>query len=174
VPGGIQALYDQIDDPRLLAFIQQKFLPSSWYDVLPVAPLIRAEARAMKMTVAQYLRHRTEFQAKEDINGIYRFLLKLFSPESVSMRLPRMLTQIFNHGSHEERVVEPGWIEATLDGYPKMLWEWYSTAFEVYAETALVLAGGRKVRAMVRPPEEEQTQNGVTLMRFRFDARWEA
>jgi hypothetical protein len=173
VLGGMQALYDQIEDPRLLAFIQQPFLASGWYDVLPVAALIRAEARAMNLTVPIYLRQRTAFQAKEDINGVYRFLLRLFSPEKVGLRLPRMLTQIFNHGTVEARLVEDGWIEATLHGYPKILWEWYSTAFEVYSETALRLAGAKKAAALVREPEDDRIEAGVALMRVRFDLRWE-
>src|SRR5262245_7547481 len=35
VQGGLDELYQAIDDPELLAFIQQKFLPCAWYDVLP-------------------------------------------------------------------------------------------------------------------------------------------
>jgi hypothetical protein len=174
VEGGVEALHKEIDDPRLLAFIQQKFLPSSWYDVLPVAPLIRAEARAMKLTTMQYLKQRTAFQVREDIGGVYRMLLKLISPESVAMRLPRLLTQIFDHGQSEARLVEPGWIESTLSGYPKILWEWYSTAFEIYSETAIGLAGGKKVSALARPPDDMGEQDGVPLIRFRMDARWEA
>jgi hypothetical protein len=173
VPGGLDALYAQIEDPKLLAFIQQKFLPSSWYDVLPVAPLIRAEARAMKLTVAHYLKQRTVFQAKEDIHGVYRFLLRLLSPEMVGKRLPRLLTQIFNHGTNDTRLVEPGWIQSVLDGYPRILWEWYSTAFQVYAETALVIAGAKKASGIVRPPEGERIEQGVPLMRMRLDVRWE-
>jgi hypothetical protein len=173
VEGGLEALYKEIEDPALLAFIQQKFLPSSWYDVLPVAPLIRAEARAMKLTTMQYLRQRTQFQVREDIGGVYRMLLKLISPESVAMRLPRLLTQIFDHGSAEARLVEPGHIESTLSGYPKILWEWYSTAFEIYSETAIGLAGGKKASSLARPPEDMGESDGVPLIRFRMDARWE-
>jgi hypothetical protein len=173
VEGGIAALHEQIDDPRLLAFIQQKFLPSSWYDVLPVAPLIRAEARAMKLTTTQYLRQRAAFQVREDIGGVYRMLLKLISPESVAMRLPRLLTQIFDHGSVEANLVEPGFIQSTMSGFPKILWEWYSTAFEIYSETAIGLAGGQKPSSLARPLEDMGSADGVPLIRFRMEARWE-
>jgi hypothetical protein len=173
VPGGVAALHAQIEDGKLRAFIEQKFLPSGWYDVLPVAQLIRAEARALNLTVANYLRKRTVFQVEQDIGGIYRFLLAILSPESVATRLPRLLTQIFDHGTTEVRLVEPGWLESTMGGFPALLYDWYSTAFEVYTETALHKAGGKKILALVRPPEPEGQKDGVDLIKFRVDARWE-
>src|SRR5690349_3398739 len=88
VPGGLQELYRSIDDPELLAFIQQKFLPCAWYDVLPVVPLIRAEAKAMRHSVRRYLQLRSGYQAHQDLSGVYRFLLKIASTEAVALRLP--------------------------------------------------------------------------------------
>lgn len=173
VPGGLEALYKEIDDPALLAFIQQKFLAASWYDVLPVVPLIRAESRTMRLPIAAYLRHRAVFQAKQDIGGVYRFLLKLVSPEKVGLRLPNLLSQIFDFGKNEALSPEKGRIETTLHGYPGVLWEWYSTAFAVYSETALTLAGAKRAAVVARPPENERIEHGVQLVRFRIDCRWE-
>src|SRR5687768_13596595 len=61
VEGGVAALIAAIDDPKLKDFIQQKFLPVAWYDALPAAPLIRAEAKAMGLKVSHYLRLRSTF-----------------------------------------------------------------------------------------------------------------
>ena len=94
--GGTQALLDEIDDPDLLRFIKQRFLPSSWYDVLAAPQLIDAEARAMRLGVKPYLLHRTKWQAKRDLGGVYRFVLKLASPELVVKRLPRIALQMFD------------------------------------------------------------------------------
>src|ERR1700748_3163446 len=81
VRGGMDTLYAELrNEPALLAFMQQKFLPSSWYDVLPVAQLIEAEARAMGVPLGQYLRVRTRYQADRDIAGVYRFIMRLVSP----------------------------------------------------------------------------------------------
>jgi hypothetical protein len=173
VEGGVAALYAQIQDEQLLAFIQQKFLPSSWYDVLPVVQLIKAESSVVGLSVAQYLRKRTLFQVEADMGGVYRVLLKLMSPESVVLRLPRLLTQIFDHGSTEARIAEPGLIESTMIGFPACLWSWYSTAFEVYSEVAVTRAGGKKAAAIARPPEPMGSQAGIDLIRFRVDVRWE-
>jgi hypothetical protein len=172
VEGGVEALWAEIRDPALLAFIQQKFLPSSWYDVLPVYELIRAEARALKLTIARYLQQRARFQVEQDIGGVYRFLLKIVSADSVALRLPRMLTQVLDFGAHEAKQVGPGRVEAQLTGYPAMLWEWYANAFQVYSERALDLAGARDATVLVRQPEPDGARDGVELIRFRMDCQW--
>jgi hypothetical protein len=172
VEGGLDALWSQVADPALLAFMQQKFLPSSWYDVLPVYELIRAESRATRKTVARYLKDRATYQVERDIGGVYRFLLKIVSAESIALRLPRMLTQVLDFGKHDATQVAPGRVEAQLTGYPAMLWEWYATAFQVYAERALTLAGARDATVLVRAPESDGEQEGVELIRFRMDCQW--
>jgi hypothetical protein len=136
--------------------------------------LIKAESRVFGLTVRQYLIRRSVFQAQVDIGGVYRVLLKLVSPEAVAMRLPRMLTQIFDHGASDVRKLEPGWIESLLSGFPRVLWDWYSTAFEIYTQTALSAAGAKQVTALVRDPESDGEQHGVELIKFRVDARWSA
>src|SRR5581483_330625 len=171
-PGGLESLWAQISDPALLAFIQQKFLPSSWYDVLPVYELIRAESRVFGLTVARYLQQRARFQIAQDVGGVYRVLLKLTSSESVALKLPRILTQVLDFGTHDAKQVEPGRVEAVLAGYPAMLWEWYENAFQVYAQRALELAGARGASAAVRDPEPDGERNGVELIRFRIECRW--
>ncbi len=173
VKGGLDALWAQIEDPQLLAFIQQKFLPSSWYDVLPVYELIRAEARAVGgLTIARYLVERAKFQVEQDIGGVYRFLLKIVSAESVAMRLPRMLTQVLDFGAHEAERVGPDRVDAHVTGYPAMLWDWYSTAFQVYSERALTLAGARDAAVRVRPAEPDGERDGVELIKFSLECRW--
>jgi hypothetical protein len=174
VKGGLDALHAEIKDPALLEFIQQKFLPSSWYDVLPVYELIRAESRALGQTVARYLHERAVFQVEQDIGGVYRFLLKLASAQSVALRLPRMLTQVLDFGEHDAKQVAPGHVEAKLRGYPAMLWEWYSSAFTVYSERALALAGAREPVTLVRNAEPDGAREGVELIRFDMDVRWTA
>jgi hypothetical protein len=172
VTGGLEALWAQLPDPALLAFAQQKFLPSSWYDVLPIAQLISAESRAARQTLRVYLRARSAYQARKDIGGVYRFLLRLASPEMVAARLPRLITQIFDFGQVDVTIVEPGHMAATLTGYPAVLWEWYSIAFEVYCETALKLAGAATVSVTARPPEAQPSNDGVKIIQFVMEARW--
>lgn len=173
VPDGMAKLAETLEDPSVKEFIQQKFLPSSWYDVLPVAPLIRAEAEVCHQTVPSYLRKRAAFQAREDISGVYRWLLKLASPETVALKIPRLLTQIFDFGdSYTERLDEHV-VQMELRQFPAALSEWYSTAFEVYAETALGLAGAKNVSLVLKATPTGTHASGVPLVTLKGDAHWQ-
>jgi hypothetical protein len=70
--------------------------------------------------------------------------------------------------------MEPGWIESVLSGFPRVLWDWYSSALETYTQTALSMAGAKQATALVRDPESDGEREGVELIKFRVDARWSA
>jgi hypothetical protein len=173
IPDGMAKLAETLDDPHVRDFITQKFLPSSWYDVLPVAPLIRAEAEVCGQTVSAYLRKRAAFQAREDIGGVYRWLLKLASPELVALKLPRLLTQIFDFGDSYTERIEDQQIRIEIREFPAALSEWYATAFDVYAETALALAGAKNVSIALKPAATGRHTSGAALVTLRGDVRWE-
>jgi hypothetical protein len=172
VEGGAEQLFREIRDPQLNAFIQQKFLPSSWYDVLPCAPLIRAEARILGMSVTGYLKHRAAYQAAQDLSGVYRLLLKLVSPTMVAERLPRLVGQIFDFGTTESTVESPRHHLLRMNGLPSVLYEWVSTAFVVYAETTLKAAGARACKVALRAPIPDGEAHGVPLSAVVLDAEW--
>lgn len=141
VRGGMDALASEIDDPALRAFITQKFLPSSLYDVTPVPALIAYEARALRMTLDDYLLHRTRHQAKKDLGGVYAWLLRLASPHLIATRLPKIMTQMFDFATAEIVSDEPSEAIARLGNIPAHLAPWLEVGVTVYAETALKLAG---------------------------------
>jgi hypothetical protein len=174
VKGGMEALLARIEDEPLRAFIAQKFLPASFYDVLPVYPLIHAEARACNQPVATYLRQRAEYQAEQDMSGVYKVLLKLASPEAVAARLPRLVTQILNFGKAEAATgpTTPGLRSFELTGMPAILLAWYMNGLAVYAQHALRLAGARTCQVSVRQPDPEGQLHGVDVVKVRFDIQW--
>ncbi len=141
VGGGMEALASEITDPALRTFITQKFLASSLYDVTPVPALIACEARALRMTLDDYLLHRTRHQAKKDLGGVYAWLLRLASPRLVATRLPKIMLQMFDFAEAEIVSDEPKETVARLGNIPAHLAPWLETGVTVYAETALRLAG---------------------------------
>lgn len=173
VEDGMRKLVETLDEPQVREFIQQKFLPSSLYDVLPVAPLIRAEAEVCKQTVVSYLRRRARFQAEEDISGVYRWLLKLASPETIALKLPRLMTQIFDFGESGGEKVGDKRVRIVLRGFPSLLGEWYTNAFEVYTKTALELAGAKNATLQLTSVPEDAGAGRVPLVTLTGDARWD-
>jgi hypothetical protein len=173
VKGGMDALLHQIDDEQLRAFISQRFLAASFYDVLPVHPLIHAEARACNLPLAVYLRQRSEYQAEQDIGGVYKVLLKLASPEAVLARFPRLATQLLNFAKAElTDATAEGVRGFTLSGMPAHLVAWYMNGLAVYAQHAVKLAGAKNCQVTMLAPEPEGQAHGLEIVRVRFQVQW--
>ncbi len=58
-------------------------------------------------------------------------------------------------------------------GLPAVLSEWYTTAFEVYAETALGLAGAKNISLVLEPAPTGKHASGIELVTLRGDAHWD-
>jgi hypothetical protein len=168
-PSGPSAVLEHLPSDALRAFFEQPFTAGGWYDALPIAPLIRAEARALGQPLPAYLRERAEFQAKLDVNGLYRVLLKLASPELVASRLPRLVGQIVDFGSVELSDQRKGHIVATIRGMPQILTEWYSSAITVYCEVALGLAGSSSPRVRLTGAPITATKDGQPLVDLTYE-----
>lgn len=171
VRGGMQSLYDEVRDPELLAFIKQRFLPASWYDVLPAPRLVECEARAMRIDVPGYLLHRTKYQANTDLGGVYRFVLKLASPEMVIKRLPRIATQMFDFATPSFVLEDKGHATMRIAGIPAVCGEWLETSFSVYTETAMRLAGAQGIIVDIRRADEGR-RAGEPIIALEIDVRW--
>lgn len=168
---GMSALLEEMHEPELRAFITQKFLAASLYDVTPVPALIVHEARVLRMSVDSYLLHRTRYQAKKDLAGVNAWLLRLASPRLVARHLPRIMLQMFDFASVEIARDEPNDVIAKMLGVPAILAPWLGVCINVYAETALNLAG---VKASTNTPEIRVTgaRAGLELVELTVPLRW--
>ena len=46
VPGGLDAVFAKMANAETIAFLKQRFLPSSWYDIFPLMALNQGAERA--------------------------------------------------------------------------------------------------------------------------------
>jgi hypothetical protein len=171
IQGGFAAFVADIQDGELSSFISQRFLASSWYDVMPAPGLITYEARALRMTVEQYLLHRTRWQAKKDLGGVYGWALKLASPNMVFSRLPKVFTSMFDFVRPIETTLGQGTGQTAFSGIPTPLVPWLTTSLGVYLDTALKLAGARKVDSS-HTTAPEGFRVGVEVVRVNITATW--
>lgn len=169
--GGFARFLESIEQPELRAFISKRFLAGSWYDVMPVPALIAVEARALGMPLDSYLLHRTRWQATRDLSGVYGWVLKVATPGAVAARLPRIFAQMFDFAVIGEQQVEHEHTTAFLGGIPDPLVPWLTSGISVYADTAVKLAGARKVEVAVAS-EPERAQSGLALRRMRIEVAW--
>lgn len=172
VRGGFDALQRQLGEGPLAAFIAQKFLPASYYDALTIPALIRAEADACGLSLPLYMQKRTRWQAERDMNGVYRLLLKVTSADTIAVRLPRVLSQMFNF---PQPVTEVEGTAATtqLTGVPEVLVDYFHMAVGTYAPALLELAGAKRARTEILETLAAGTQHGMRVVTLQFRASWE-
>lgn len=170
--GGLEELASDIREPELREFITQRFLPSGWYDVMPVPALIAYEARALRMSLEDYLRHRTRWQAQRDIHTVHRWVLRLASPAMVATRLPRLMSQMFDFVDVQAERAAESEVLAHMAGVPLVLNEWYVNALGVYADATLRLAGARTVDASFAASQAAERRAGVELNRLSIRIQW--
>lgn len=170
---GLTALTDELADPALRTFITQKFVPMAWYDVLPVPDLIAAEARAVGMSLDAYLLHRTRWQARRDLGGVFAYLLRVASPALVASQLPKVMVQIFDFARAE--VLEEGERERLVRfvDVPLTLHRWLGTSLVVYAETAMRLAGATSVDARSTDSTQSGIRGGTPVGTLAVQLRWD-
>jgi hypothetical protein len=172
VRGGREAFYATLTDPALRAFASQRFLASSWYDTMPLPALARAEARALGLPLAAYFRERIAWQVHHDIRGPYRFLLRLLSPETVALRLPRLVAQYSNFGSAEAHLASERRVYGERRGVPRPLAAWYAAFGETYGRHIMELAGAQACSFRALPPEADGTAHGCPTVTIAYDIRW--
>jgi hypothetical protein len=173
VPGGTAAMIAAFEDPALREFFAQPFLAATFYDVYPLAAAGHVCAALTDVSFAEFLRVRTRYQAERDARGIYKVLLKLTSAESVAMRLPRLIAQYFDFGTAEAHVIQPRFISGERGGTPRPLAEWYSLVQENYLVTVLELAGAKNVFVRTHRPRVTERIDGVDIVSFRADVKWD-
>lgn len=173
VRGGSRAMIDGMATPALQAFWGQPFLASTFYDIFPLAQSGAVCARLCGEPVRGYLDKRGRTQARSDIKGIYRLLLKLVSAEAVATRLPKFRQQYFSYGSMRAEVVAPRHVKGQSSGVPEPIIHWSTAVIVPYFETVLELTGAKEPKVAFQPPVRRgPDEHGVELVDIAYDLRW--
>jgi hypothetical protein len=171
VSGGAALVFGHLDDAHR-AFFDQPFLAGSWYDALPLLPLSHVGAGARGMRHYDAMRERATAQAKQDVEGIYRAILRITSPELVALRVGRVLLQYFDFGHAYAQIVRPGTCEIVQSGVPVSLVELGTPLADGFIVTLVTMAGGRDVHFSAASPMPDGRVEGMATMRVRYDVAW--
>jgi hypothetical protein len=172
VPGGSEAVFSRIEDARVIAFFEQRFLASSTYDILPMLEASKLAAKIAGAPWREFVRGGAKFTAERDLNGVYRVLLKLASPRMVVERLPRILVQYFTFGHVEGHFSGPTRYEAIARGIPKPVAPWLTHAAEGFVPTVMGAAGAKDAAVIVHPFDVEDHVQGMEMHTTRFSVSW--
>jgi hypothetical protein len=175
VAGGLEAHFAGFRDQRQAQFLQQQhFLPSSFYDILPLVAAGYVCARQARISFTQFIRMRSRFQAERDIEGVYRTLLKISSPQLAISRLPTLQAQYFDFPGHgEAEVVEPGKAVMGRRQLPVIIAKWFTVVYETYIEVILEASGAKTVLVRSNSEARDVAAFGFPTVRYRCEVLWQ-
>lgn len=143
IPGGGDAVKARCGDASLTQFAEQIFLASAWYDALPIVPLTQAMSAITGQSFTALVREGARQRVADDLNGVYRLLFRVASPEMVAPRLVRGFGKYFDFGRAETVRLESGRLTVDQHGVPRYLARWYESATATFFDVTLRHAGAR-------------------------------
>jgi hypothetical protein len=96
VPGGWAGLTERIREPRLKAYLSQRFLAGTWYDVFPFVAAHRMASTSAGTPYLDFLRTMAAWTIDRQYRGIYRVFLKIGRPDAVARNLPIIVAKYDN------------------------------------------------------------------------------
>lgn len=176
VPGGCSAVRSAIaatGDAQLAGFLDQPFVASGLYDILPIIPLSAMAARLRGVPHAQHVRENAAWMAERDLRGVYRIILAVTSIEMVASRLGGLSMKYFDFGRAETSRVGDRVLESRRSGIPAQIAPWFIFAADGFVPVALKLAGAKSVRLRYSQPTPDGLLHGIPGVQIRFEIHWE-
>ena len=170
--GGIDAVEAEIDDERLLGFLRQPFLASSWHDILPMMPVNAAIARVLGKPLDVLAREQGTSQARFDGEHVYRRLFDKMTFENMPPLMARFERQYYDFGDSHAELVAPGHVLLRRLGVPEFITRWYGPMHAAYAEQVLRTKGATFVESTVSPPTDAGKRDGFPVVDIDTHLLW--
>jgi serine/threonine protein kinase len=171
LPGGLDALCEQLDDDSLRQFVRQPFLATSRYDVLPFVPLSATLARMVGTSFDEFVRRASMAQARYDARTVYQRLYDGATKQDTPARIARFEAQQNDFGAFEAWFDGPDLLFLQRTGMPAYLAPWYGVMHPAYTQEATELIGA-PARAVELPVVPCGKREGFDLVRTRCEVHW--
>jgi serine/threonine protein kinase len=173
VPGGIETFCQKLPDPRLTGFLQQPFLATGRYDVLPMVPLFAALARALGARFDDVVRQAAIMQCAYDAKTVFKMVFRGHEPAAVAERFGRFNGGYYDFGTFAGTALGPGHVALETDGIPAYLFAWFGPMHLAYAEEAVRVTGARASRSALLSTEPAGKSGAHRLVRSHGELRWD-
>ena len=168
-----EKILDDIEDAAMRAFFRQPFLAGTMVDVLPHAYLLSRVAQELGTTPSRYAAERAAAQARDQLSGVYRFLLKLARPGTVGRFLPKVTEKYFDFGTVSVEGPKGGPLTALRSGVPLAIAKWYVAVSNPFVEEAMELAGAVDPSHRVRQLTwDAPDARGLPRVTIHYAVRW--
>jgi serine/threonine-protein kinase len=173
VPGGLDAVCDALDDPRLKDFVRQTFLAASWYDILPLLPAMGAVARVLGRPLDHVTRLAAISQCRYDASNVFRLMYSTGRVEDIVERVPRLGSRYYDFGAASGWHEGPGHVALRQTLVPEYLEPWFVPMHAAYSEEAARVLGAKEVESIERrDPQRPTAHAGFPVMTVTSDVRW--
>ncbi len=168
---GENAWADLCKDEDTRRFLSQPFLAASWYDIFPMVQLCEMGAQLEGKRNDEFCREYAVAQAEEDLNGVYRALLTIISPEQAMRGVIKITKRYFDFGTAEILELSPGRCVARRGAIPMEIFDWYQPVAVAYIEAVMRAAGAMGLQ--VTPSRgAEGRDRGYPVTDMLFSVRW--
>jgi hypothetical protein len=171
VEGGYETLLTALRPP-LRAFMEQPFVAGARYEVMLVPELLEIEAQVARQRMLDYLQARTHFQARQDLRGIYRLMVRVAPTPIVVKRVAVVMGQMFNFGASRVEKEGPTQLRIGFRGVPDALAPWLEQCLSTYGEVALGLAAASEARCQAGPRTPAEPVEGYPTSNLSVDVSW--
>ena len=170
---GTEAFVEKLEDESLVRFVNQPFLATRRYDVLPFVPLFATLARMLGAPFEALLRTSTAAQVRYDARTAYKLILDANRPEDIAERVGRFNTQIYDFGKFGAFVPEKNHVTIVFEEIPAYLEPWFAPMHVAYAVESLRLSGAANVVVLSHVAEKAGARGGFPLRTYRTALRWQ-
>ncbi len=171
IPGGVAAVSAELS-PRIREFLTQMFLPTAFYDLMPILSIAQAAGTVLKVDKLEYVKRSAVWHAEQDMTGVYKAMLAMDSPIAVCRRFGSIHQQIYDFGKAQIVREDTNRVDSLATGIPEPLAWWWKRASEHYVCTVLRGAGAKSPRTVWQANQPDGSREGVPLVRIPSYSAW--
>jgi hypothetical protein len=172
IQANVPGVLEQVTARDFVDYLRQPFLAGTWYDLFPFVALQRAAGLALGISALEFTARFSRSQAQRDISGVYRWLLKLTSPERVMSRLPRVAGQYYDFLEIQNTEVGDRAYESRITGTPAVAAGMYRVSTGAFIQEALTTAGAKGVDVRWVGVAPEPDRHGVKIVTLTRRVSW--
>jgi len=146
-------------------YFEQTFMSSAWYDTYPLAVAGIACGLVEGESFLEFAYRRACVQARQDIRGIYKWLLKFVSAKQIALRVPGLVGRYFDFGRVECSAEDAITIRTDFSGVPSALWPWVAQLVSAYITTVIEITGKEAPSVVITEAEAMGEEHGQAICR---------
>jgi hypothetical protein len=171
-PGGLPGLLKSLATDDLREFLQQSFLAASWYDILPVVPMVKVLAERAGRRFFDWVQAGAERQAQREMNGPHRLLFTRSQPGDLVDRIGAIFRQYHDYSECRVERFRGNRARLMRSGVPEHLAPWTYPATVGYARALVPEFREREDRITMYAPVPGPKLHGLPTITVVIEYAW--